>query len=26
VGTTIGELCGALRDAWGTYDARRAPS
>ena len=19
---TIGELCGALRDLWGTYDAR----
>jgi methylmalonyl-CoA mutase N-terminal domain/subunit len=26
VGATIGELCGALRDAWGTFDARRAPS
>jgi methylmalonyl-CoA mutase, N-terminal domain len=22
VGATIGELCGALRDLWGTYDAR----
>ena len=25
IGATIGELCGVLRDAWGTYDAARAP-
>jgi methylmalonyl-CoA mutase, N-terminal domain len=24
-GATVGELCGALREAWGTYDAARAP-
>jgi methylmalonyl-CoA mutase N-terminal domain/subunit len=21
---TVGEICGALRDLWGTYDAQRA--
>ena len=26
VGATVGELCGVLRDAWGTHDAGRAPS
>src|SRR5207245_10297333 len=24
-GCTVGELCGALRDVWGTYDAQVAP-
>jgi hypothetical protein len=23
-GCTIGEICGALRDLWGTYDAQHA--
>jgi hypothetical protein len=22
-GCTIGEICGVLRDLWGTYDAQR---
>ena len=26
VGATVGELCGVLRDAWGTYDAGRVPA
>jgi hypothetical protein len=21
---TVGEICGVLREAWGTYDAQRA--
>jgi methylmalonyl-CoA mutase, N-terminal domain len=25
-GATVGELCGVLRRAWGTYDAARAPA
>jgi methylmalonyl-CoA mutase N-terminal domain/subunit len=25
-GCTIGEICGELRDEWGTYDAHRVPS
>jgi methylmalonyl-CoA mutase N-terminal domain/subunit len=25
-GATVGEVCGALREEWGTYDAMRAPS
>jgi methylmalonyl-CoA mutase N-terminal domain/subunit len=24
VGCTIGEICGALRELWGTYDAQHA--
>jgi methylmalonyl-CoA mutase, N-terminal domain len=24
VGSTIGEVCGALRELWGTYDAQHA--
>jgi hypothetical protein len=24
VGATVGEVCGVLRDAWGTHDAGRA--
>jgi methylmalonyl-CoA mutase N-terminal domain/subunit len=26
VGATVGELCGVLREAWGTYDTARAPA
>ena len=26
VGATVGELCGVLREAWGTYDTARAPT
>ena len=26
VGATVGELCGVLREAWGTYDTVRAPT
>jgi methylmalonyl-CoA mutase, N-terminal domain len=26
VGATVGEVCGVLRDAWGTHDAARAQS
>ena len=24
VGATVGEVCGVLRDSWGTHDAGRA--
>jgi hypothetical protein len=23
---TVGEICGVLREEWGTYDAQRAPA
>jgi methylmalonyl-CoA mutase, N-terminal domain len=26
VGATVGELCGVLREAWGTYDTAHAPT